>query len=374
MKVQSKKKKKWQRLLEKLEQRCLQPIDEFKKLGTVTDTINGPLIHIDRGSKIIAAAHLDTVAHYVPRKVLWQNSKYKDGSKGLPIIQSIQLDDRLGVWMLLDLLPAMGMEFDVLLCDGEECGCSTASSFKADREYNWGFEFDRAGTDVVLYDYEDDKAWENAIDAHGFTLGMGSFSDISELTGVGCCFANFGTGYRHQHSSQCHAYLDDTVLMALEFETWFKSQKDTRYPYTHNPKDYGFGWYRRLDRFTTRNDHRVLFNDDEWQAVFCPHCGQQNWTAGRLSHKQCVACRKMFPVDLHKNRVDDIPKCPWCQSRQWDDTGCCEICGYDQVLDVGKPEKDGLIYDTDDDCPYCGRSLPDDGYCDYCGFTELLPP
>lgn len=364
-------------MLDRLEERCLHPISDFRKLGSVLDTKDGPLIYIDKGSPILGVAHLDTVARKLPRSVSWSNAKYKDGSIGLPVIQSIQLDDRLGVWMLLDLLPSMGMNFDVLLCDGEERGASTAKHFKPGKEYNWGFEFDRMGMGTVLYDYEDDDTWEQALQTHGFGIEMGSFSDISSLAHVGCCFANFGVGYHSQHTHQCHAYLDDTVLMAMEFETWLEDQGKTRYPYTHRPRcvDHGFGWYRGRGATTSSR----IFNDDPWVPIFCPHCGQQNWTTGAISHKACVGCGKLFQVDVDKvkkgsrcTRVDDIPTCPWCQARAWDDAGVCEVCGYDQVMDMDRPDPlDPDIINTDD-CPFCGRDLPDDGYCDYCGYTEQL--
>ena len=416
-KTRSHRQEKWRRLLDRLEERCLQPISDFRKLGSVLDTQDGPLIYIDKGSPILGVAHLDTVASKLPRSVFWGSAKYKDGSTALPVIQSIQLDDRLGAWMLLDLLPSMGMNFDVLLCDGEEKGRSTAEHFKPSKEYNWGFEFDRMGTGTVLYDYEDDDVWEQTLRSHGFGIEMGSFSDISSLTHVGCCFANFGVGYHSQHTHQCHAYLDDTVLMAMEFETWLKEQSDTRYPYTHNPRcvDYGFGWYRRMDRFTTHNNR--VFNDDPWVAIFCPYCDQQNWTTGAISHKACVRCGKLFPIDMDKVKkesmapalttslsampgvafgpsgrsgtsntmsvvqastdecyprttADDIQSV--VSSRKWDDAGVCEVCGYDQVMDMDRPDPlDPDIINTDD-CPFCGRDLPDDGFCDYCGYTEQL--
>ena len=343
------KQRKWRQLLEKLEQRCLQPIDEFRALGTVLETKDGPLIHIDRGSPIIGVAHMDTVATSLPDRVKWYNSLY---ANGLPTIQSIQLDDRLGVWMLLDLLPAMGMEFDVLLCDGEESGRSTAAHFKPTREYNWGFEFDRAGIDTVLYDYEDDKTWKNALEDAGFDIQLGSFSDICSLGHVGCCFANFGCGYRHQHSTDCYAQLDDTVLMALEFETWYKAQKDTAYKYT--PFERSQRWSRRRSPMFSQDFDWHYGYDDGWVRK------NGKWVKS---------------YTRHTNRTDNQVRCPWCNATDWDEEGVCIVCGHDPIMDGSNPAwRDEQ--DMDQDCPWCGRQqwIEEDGHltCEFCGYAGAL--
>ncbi len=310
---------KWQRLLSKLEERCLQPIEEFRKLGTVVaDTKHGPLIHIDRGSKILGVAHMDTVARTPPKSVTWQQSK----RHSLPVINSIQLDDRLGCWVLLDLLPAMGVEFDVLLSDGEERGASTADQFKPTREYNWGFEFDRAGTDTVLYDYDDDDTWRSALKAAGFDIQMGSFSDISSLTHVGCCFANFGVGYRYQHSPNCYACLDDTVTQAVEFEAWYKANKDTAYKYTHEDRWSGrsYGWERGWnDRrgWERGNDGWTRTKTGTWRKTY-KHGDREQYVEKNgwpdVTEAACPECDK--PVSF---AIGVMPKmlytCPWCKEK-----------------------------------------------------------
>ena len=367
------KQQKWRRLLSKLEERCLQPIDEFRKLGSVVETINGPLIHIDRGSKILGVAHLDTVAKQIPKSVIWQTQN----RRSLPVINSIQLDDRLGVWMLLDLLPAMGLEFDVLLCDGEERGRSTAEHFKPGREYNWGFEFDRAGVDTVLYNYDDDDTWRTALKKSGFDIQCGSFSDISSLTHVGCCFANFGVGYHYQHRPECYASLDDTVLMALEFEHWYKAQKDTAYKFT--PTDHGFGRYysggwSRSNSYTWKktysNSWRRDEPDDDDACIECPLCHKPvTLPTGSRDSKllQCPWCKekstaKQFRA-AHATRVDTLPRCNWCGARAWDDRGVCDVCGYDPQID--RPLDNELMIE----CPICGGDMDED-YCCYCGYVE----
>jgi hypothetical protein len=357
--VLTNKQQKWRRLLERLEMRCLQPIEELSKLGTVKQTKDGPLVHIDRGSKIIGVAHMDTVAKKMPTSVWWG----KGSKSSLPAIQTIQLDDRLGVWVLLDLLPAMGMEFDVLLCDGEESGRSTASHFLSERTYNWGFEFDRAGMDTVLYDYDDEDTWRKALKKHGFDLQYGSFSDISNLTHLGCCFANFGVGYHNQHSANCYAYLDDTVLQALEFESWYKGQKDTEYKYVHQERDYGcVSWtWRGSSRSDWRSksstwpperkigDQYVSQPNTNWHDVNCPKCGRQNYVSYRQSHCTCFMCREVFPVGDDCKAID-CPECGKANFAKPNHTHCCCVkCSH--LFPVNRQDdNDSKKYIT---CPYC---------------------
>ena len=140
----------------KLAQLCQQPIGEFTRMGKTTHTTEGPMIHIDRGSKILGVAHLDYVMKDSPQ--------WEDGT-----IWTAQLDDRLGVFNLLYLLPRLGMpKYDILLTDSEESGQSTARYFAPPkgRTYNWVFEMDRQGENPVCYQYEDAELVER-LDALG---------------------------------------------------------------------------------------------------------------------------------------------------------------------------------------------------------------
>src|SRR5687767_14937641 len=126
-----------QNLRDLLIKRCNDPIEAFASLGESYTTKDGPLTYIDRGGSVLAVAHLDWVMRRKPMLS-------KQG-----IIQCPQLDDRLGVWVILDVLPAIGVQVDVLLTDSEEVGASTAGYFIPKKDYNWVFSFDRAGMDVV---------------------------------------------------------------------------------------------------------------------------------------------------------------------------------------------------------------------------------
>lgn len=167
---------------------------------------------VDNGSNILAVAHLDTVG--LPHQ---RTANFVDTEAG-PVIFSRALDDRLGAYIILELLPRLGLKFDWLLTVGEESGKSTAAFFEppAGKEYNWLIEFDRGGTDVVMYQYEDDAACD-AVEAAGAPVGMGSFSDISYLDHLGRTGFNWGVAYREYHYPEAHAFLDETLDMVGKF-------------------------------------------------------------------------------------------------------------------------------------------------------------
>ena len=120
----------------------------------------------DNGSDILAVAHLDTVAGRKAR-----TARIVDTEAG-PVIHSRALDDRLGAYVILDMLPKLGLTFDWLLTTGEESGMSTAAFFDAPKKYRWIIEFDRGGTDVVMYHYEDPEVCNGSVPAVRRSAGV----------------------------------------------------------------------------------------------------------------------------------------------------------------------------------------------------------
>ena len=182
-------------------------------------TPRGPYIWIDRGSNILAVAHLDTVVEESPFCTI-QTGKHV-------IVHHGSLDDRLGAYIILDLLPTMGIMPDILLTTGEESGNSTAQYFTPPKEYNWMFQFDRAGTDVVLYQYEHDDLVDK-LEGCGFTIRDGLFSDISYMDELGISGINFGCGYYDNHCLLSHAFMGDMGKMVQLFQKFWALYKDTR--------------------------------------------------------------------------------------------------------------------------------------------------
>lgn len=195
----------------------------------------------DNGADVLAVAHLDSVQADGTCTVLQTNAG--------PLAVSGALDDRLGVYVILELLPRLGVTVDWLLTTDEELGDSTAAEFATDKPYNWMFQFDRGGTDVVMYDYETPDLVK-LVEATGARVGMGSFSDICMLEHLGCAGFNWGVGYRDYHSPRSHAWLEDTFQMVSRFMRFHTANAETSMPYEH--------------RYLSR-----------WSQEECPDCSSQ---------------------------------------------------------------------------------------------------
>lgn len=187
----------------------------------------------DNGSRILAVAHLDTVVDHAQRTTVLAETAGGD------VVYSGALDDRLGAYIVADLLPAVGeatgrdLTFDLLFTVGEEMGCSTAAFFDANefgKEYDWIIQFDRGGTDVVLYQYEDDDLIER-VENTGALVESGAFSDISFLEHVGVKAMNWGCGYRDYHGPRGHVWLDDMFEMVGYFISFHDDNRDTTLPH-----------------------------------------------------------------------------------------------------------------------------------------------
>lgn len=188
----------------------------------------------DNGSDILAVAHLDTVIAH-DRRV----TNFAETADGL-VVHSGALDDRLGAYIILELLPSLGIEFDWLLTVGEESGKSTAKFFDPPegKEYHWGIEFDRGGSDVVMYCY-DDSATDRLVRDSGARTSRGSFSDIAYLEHLEVKMFNWGVGYRDYHGLRGYAYLEDTFEMVAFFLRFHRLNADEYLPHEkkkYNPK------------------------------------------------------------------------------------------------------------------------------------------
>lgn len=212
----------------------------------------------DNGADILFVAHLDTVGPPHERTM------HLIETAGGPVVYSRALDDRLGAYVGLELLPKMGMKFDYLLTVGEEDGMSTAQFFNAsdhhDREYNWIIEFDRGGTDVVLYGYEDDDLVE-MVEETGADVEQGIFSDISYMEHVGVKAMNWGVGYRDYHGPRAHVWLADMFDMIDYFATFYETWSEVRLPHVQTPS--WLDTWRQAHHANT-GDELVCEEADEW--------------------------------------------------------------------------------------------------------------
>jgi len=213
---------------------CLANIVDFEGLGEANTTPDGIFVHRkSENSKVLGVAHLDTVLTSNHFQVI---NKKKDTR-----VYNMQLDDRLGVYTLLDLLPQVGINCDILLTEGEETGNSTAQYFESGK-YNWIFSFDRRGDDAVLYSYQDNKIneWEKALISSKFKIGIGSFSDIAFMEHLGVKGVNIGTGYIGEHSRNCYASMNTLLSQVQKFKNFYETNKDTKFPHSERQIHYGF--------------------------------------------------------------------------------------------------------------------------------------
>lgn len=207
----------------------------------------------DNGADILAVAHLDTVSPDWGRR-----TRFAHTEDGL-VVHSRALDDRLGAYIILDLLPKLGIKHDILLTLGEEDGQSTGEFFTTEKDYNWMIEFDRGGTDVVLYEYEDDDL-VSLVKETGARVGVGAFSDISYMEHLEIKGLNWGVGYQDYHGPRAHAYLEDTFEMVSYYLDFHETNAEEYLPHQYDERA---AWYLR--GYSRSAEPSWAADDKEWE-------------------------------------------------------------------------------------------------------------
>jgi hypothetical protein len=185
------------------------------------------LIYINNNSPILAIAHLDGTMP--PTHFAIGDVAHKPGHT---CIFTPMVDDRLGAYTLLHLLPKLGINCDILLSEGEEIGDPTSQWFFTKRKYNWMFQFDRMGTDVVHYQYRAPE-WLNALGKYFSPIKVGAFSDIAFMDHLNIQGVNIGTGYYDYTDYNAWASLNDLVSQAKRFKKFYDRYKDVRFGTPH---------------------------------------------------------------------------------------------------------------------------------------------
>ncbi len=232
-------------------------------------------IYQDNGASILGVAHLDSVQS--DRRCL-----IYDSVRG-KIVKSPALDDRLGAYVICDLLPRLGITVDWLLTTGEESGNSSAEHFTAPKSYNWMFSFDRAYTDVVMYEYDTHENRERVRSVNA-EIGHGSFSDIAFLTHLGVAGFNWGVGYRDYHSKRAWAPLEDTFASVARFVRFYELYAGERIEHITKPSwwdSFGgaFGSAQEYEDWALESaqEGRCPACDALLIDGFCEDC-QEDWT------------------------------------------------------------------------------------------------
>lgn len=300
-----------------LERTCLSPIEAFMGLGEVVDTRDGIYIFKDNGAKVLGVAHLDTV--------LGLDHFYKMEVNGDPIVLNAQLDDRLGAYALIHLLPSLGINFDLLLTEGEETGNSTAQHFKPSKEYNWMFSFDRHGDDVVLYQYES-KVINDALKSSKFRIGKGSFSDIAFLDHLGIKGFNVGTGYEGEHTDMSYANMTTFKAQVERFRKFYDQNKDKQYKHDNKPVFAN----KEMQRYYEKTNHYPLqdFNTrGAWQKDDFSVNGV--W----VEEKHDAACYICRTAGGTTPMGWGVTLCDSCFSHAAECTECKDICLDVDIID-----------------------------------------
>lgn len=204
-------------------------------LMTEQDLIGDNLYrHINRGAKVCGIAHVDTVGRY--------DSPYYTGiHEGSNSVISIHLDDRLGVYTLLDVLSNL-IEIDIILTTNEEQMASTLVNFLYENpkvNYNWVFSFDRQGEHAVFYDH-DNQAWRDKV-SEFFYPDTGSYSDIKHWTRSSA--VNLGVGYYNPHRDFCYALEAVWRDQVIKFLKFYAKNKDRKFAYKKRPSTLDNNYY-----------------------------------------------------------------------------------------------------------------------------------
>lgn len=243
-----------------LQRFCRLKIEAIKEFGVEENTPDGPYWFQDNGANVLAVVHADTVnkAHHFSVLRMSQDTE----------VYCPTLDDRLGMYTILDYLPKLGIKVDVLITTGEEKMRSTARYFvpPKGRRYNWIFSFDRKGTDAVMYDYYD-VHMDKLLQSFGYKVGVGSYSDIAEMEGLRCKAFNFGIGYYNEHSLKAYVSRNDFYLNLKRFVSFFKLNSGKYFKHIpryniYTPED-GFGYIYKAG-FDVYQD---TFTDSEIELI-----------------------------------------------------------------------------------------------------------
>jgi len=200
----------------------------------------------DNGSQVLAVAHLDYVgsASHAPQRITLKPAQGADRE----LIFHPALDDRLGAYIIGDVLPKYGVRVDILYTTGEETHKSSAKVFAPIKSYDWVVEFDRRGTDVVGYQYQDDDCeWSKLVRAAKMTVGNGSYTDIVDLEFMKVLCFNWGIGYHNEHTAYCHVEMLELRQQLYGFMTFYEQNVGKKLPFEPKPKK--FVWYNGQHKY-----------------------------------------------------------------------------------------------------------------------------
>jgi hypothetical protein len=201
------------------------------------------------------------------------------------VVTCAELDDRLGIAVLLAIIESVGLDClhlsdcAMLITDNEEIGQSTSALFAADciqnperfGRPNWLLNFDRRGTDSVCYGYENDTL-SSLLRHCGHTIGQGTCSDISRMENLGVSGVNIGIGYQNEHSLKCSVYLRDTLQSILRAECFCSQFGHIRFEFVP-PKKHVYAQYNSVVAKPFYKPIKQAQNPYQWtNDLVCDDC------------------------------------------------------------------------------------------------------
>jgi hypothetical protein len=257
----------------------------------------------NENNKVLAVAHMD-VASSVNQNLMLRVIKERDTT----ILMHPALDDRLGIFAILYLFPQYGIHTDILLVTDEEICASSAEDFayECEKQYNWIVELDRAGEDVVMYEYRRNSQLVEDLVSSDFKLGLGSYSDICAMVSLEVSAFNMGIGYHHQHTDQCCAVLDQLGRQMGRLKEFYDDFKDKPYKHVYSPDQMIL--YRTLAM--EFGEEGKWLTEQEWEELYGEEGSGAYWQGGQM-HWSHVAQKHSSYERYEGNRL-------W--PGEWDDS------------------------------------------------------
>jgi hypothetical protein len=226
------------------------------------------------------------------------------------------------------------------------------------------FQFDRAGTDVVMYQFENPDMCD-MLESMGFVVGLGSFSDIAWMDELGCKGFNFGTGYDDNHGRMSHMFIRETCAMVAKFVRFYRKYRDVYMEHIYSPNGIGAGWSAYQGSGYSRGWPDEDTSDTAW------HGGQKYVYDATEDDWILDTSLPMSPyangLRLTGQRAEDIIGRDILYDEGWE--ADCQFCGRMQsVCDYNLCDPMVAYYET-----YGDRGWVDN--CDMCdGIVESVDP
>ena len=286
--------------------------DEADKFDIYTDkmwTIFVPK-SLKKDDKVpMVCAHTDTVSNIHPKAFSYTNlaESYICNKEE----KLIGADDRLGCWLIQQLILSNSQDFIFALFDQEEVGGIGSADFVNNNAFDTlnGYVscylgLDRKGhNEMASYSYESDEFLEVLEKIEGWVPDMGSFTDVASLAEAGSVSCvNFSVGYYNEHTrneyfspTECENTLE--VMQNLPKELWGTT-------YTCEAYGWGRGYYSSYtysdDSFpnfgkTCERCEAEMFDDEE--GNICMYCKQEV--------EDIIECEYCGTTFLDSDKFDD---------------------------------------------------------------------